>query len=288
MPKLTDFASPSSASSSQSNPITGVFGTGRIQFFGVSGTFTVPAGITSVRARVWAAGATASANGGSGGCGFSIKTIIGLTPGATIAVTVGQVSGASSSFGAYNSATGGSPGSALLGGAGGSGVGGDFNYTGGAGGTAGANSNYCGGGGAANILGNGGAGGGSSGSSYYPGSCGASGGGGATGTAAGTPGGGGTGFTGIPGAGGPTTSPYSGGNATMPQYLTSIDFIGTGSGGGASNPSGGYGGAGINGGGGAGQSSSGPLNGGGFPGGGAGAGGSVIPLAAPGLVIVEW
>ena len=117
------------------NPITGVFGTGQIQVFGVgqSGSWAVPNGIGKVRVRLWGAGGGGSSNGGGGG-GFALKTIYDLSGVSSIAVTVGNGgtgNGATSSFGSYVSATGGLSG--VNGGTGGSGVGGDINASGGLG-----------------------------------------------------------------------------------------------------------------------------------------------------------
>ena len=128
------------------NPFTGQYGTGIVKMYATSGTytFTVPTAITSVRVRVWggggggASGAGANNRGGGGG-GFAMKTITGLTPGASITVTVGSqglantgdsagTSGGTSSFGAYVSATGGSGGTNSNS-TGGSGSSGDINYT---------------------------------------------------------------------------------------------------------------------------------------------------------------
>lgn len=125
---------------------SGTFGTGQYKFFTANSNFIVPTSITSVRVRVWGAGGESySANGGGGG-GFSMKTITGLTPGSTIAVTVGTTAGATSSFGTYCSATGGGNQ------AGGSGSGGEINNSGGNGG----NGNYASAGGAGNYFGRGG------------------------------------------------------------------------------------------------------------------------------------
>lgn len=142
---------------------------GRTQVFLASGTFTVPAGVTKVRATVIGAGGAAGGSGngsgggvagnagaGGGGGGYSRKDISGLVPGATISVTVGAGGvpvasattpgggGGSSSFGAYNSASGGGGGSAGnlttgAGGSGGTGTGGDINITGAQGGFSGPN-----------------------------------------------------------------------------------------------------------------------------------------------------
>jgi hypothetical protein len=107
------------------NPISGTYGSGKIQLFSASGTFTRPTGVTNVRARCWGGGASSQGGGG----GFAIKEIVGVT--ATVTVTVGAAGG-TSSFGAYVSATGGTSGAN---GAGGVGTGGDFNSTGGTGGS---------------------------------------------------------------------------------------------------------------------------------------------------------
>lgn len=127
------------------NPISGTFGTGNVKFFSSSGTWTVPAGIGKVRARIWGGGAY-----GGGGGGFSLITVYNLYGVTSIPITVGSggassssSTGGTSSFGSYASATGGLSGS----GGGGTGINGDINSTGG--GVAG--------GGVASIYGNGGA-----------------------------------------------------------------------------------------------------------------------------------
>jgi len=148
-----------------------------IQAFTSSGTFTVPAGVTKVKVTVVGGGAggrTASnstSQGGGGSGGAAIKVITGLTPGGTVAVTVGtggaaNTDGVTSSFGAYCSATGGvSPGvfsnNPGPGGAGGTATGGDINFTGGAGGGGSGVSGTVagnGGGGGCSIFGGGGLG----------------------------------------------------------------------------------------------------------------------------------
>ena len=141
--------------------------TGRRQVFTAGGTFTVPAGITSVLVTVigggGAGGATANGSGGGiagnlgaggGAGGFAQKTVTGLTPGSTVTVTVGAGgtpasaaaggAGGSSSFGAHCSATGGGGGgwgenTLAPGGTGGNGTGGDLNVQGGDGGIGGPN-----------------------------------------------------------------------------------------------------------------------------------------------------
>ncbi len=101
------------------------FGSG-VQSFTSSGTFTVPNGVTQVEVELWGGGsgsyasvANGASGGGSGG-GYARKRITGLSPGQTIAVTVGLGGsggssggagagpGGTSSFGTYVSATGGS------------------------------------------------------------------------------------------------------------------------------------------------------------------------------------
>lgn len=120
-----------------------------IQAFTSDGTFTIPAGVTKVKVTVVGGGgggttATQSTGQGGGGAGgAAIKVITGLTPGGTVAVTVGlggaaETAGSTSSFGAYCSATGGARAAVRTnnvgpGGAGGTGTGGDINFTGGAG-----------------------------------------------------------------------------------------------------------------------------------------------------------
>lgn len=117
------------------------------QTFSINGNFTVPPGVTSVRVAVWGGGGAgggvtgANARGGGGGGGaYQYIEITGLTPGASIPVTVGTGgtgvsagngnNGAASSFGGYVTAVGGFGGAAGIGtnaagagGAGGLGVG---------------------------------------------------------------------------------------------------------------------------------------------------------------------
>lgn len=232
-------------------PGTGVFGFGQVQVFPVSGTFTVPAGVNNVRVRLWGAGAGSSGGGG----GFAMRTIFNLAGlGVTsVAVSVPQGTtgaGGTASFGTFVSATGGNTGTYPA--AGGTGVGGDVNTSGGLSNTSGS-----GGGGVGSLWGNGGNGG-VNGTT----TSGASGGGSNQGYS------GGSGLSGSGAFNGGTTASYA------PQTMIgSIDWIGTG-GGGSANQSG------VNGGGG-GQS----IGCGGFPGGG---GGSSNAFGASGLVIVEY
>jgi hypothetical protein len=97
-----------------------------VQTFQTSGTFTVPSGVTQVEVELWGGGSGSfasigniSSGGGSGG-GYARKRITGLSPGQTVAVTVGAggaggttsgtaaTAGGTSSFGSYANATGGS------------------------------------------------------------------------------------------------------------------------------------------------------------------------------------
>jgi len=120
-----------------------------IQAFTSTGTFTIPASVTKVKVTVVGGGGggrstTGNTGAGGGGAGgAAIEVISGLTPGGTVTVTVGaggaaNTDGGTSSFGAYLSATGGSAAPNVssnywAGGAGGTGSGGDINFTGGAG-----------------------------------------------------------------------------------------------------------------------------------------------------------
>jgi len=240
-------------------PGSGAFGFGQVQVFGVSGTFTIPAGVNNVRVRLWAAGG--GSNGGGGG-GFAMRTIynlagLGLT---SVAVTVPPSttgSGGTASFGSFVSATGGS-GLGTNPSLGGTGFGGDINTTGGSG-NVGAGG---GGGGVGSMWGNGGNGG----NSVSNISSGASGGGSSSSSISG-----GSGLTGSGGVWSAASTNFM----VSPQtnMYGSIDFIGTGGGGGVGM-------AGVNGGGGGGSGS-----GGGFPGGGSGSGSGV---GGAGLVIVEY
>jgi hypothetical protein len=99
-----------------------------VQVFQTSGTFVVPTGITFVFILVIAAGGSGGAgstgnySGGDGGAGESkYEYITGLTPGASIAVTIGVggaavssynsgLAGGPSSFGSYVSCVGGGGG----------------------------------------------------------------------------------------------------------------------------------------------------------------------------------
>lgn len=292
----------STFSSNNPNPITGVFGTGVVKFYISNATFTVPTGITAVRVRVWGAGGVGSGPALSrgtagGGGGFSMRTITGLTPGGTVAVTVATTAGASSSFGVYCSATGGGNAGSSSG-AGGSGAGGDINTSGGAGGfSTGGGSGRAGGGGAASMFGNGGDGARAENYAFGMPTVGGAGGGGCSDAGGATAGSsGGNGFTGQGGgaaylqtAGAIVLGPING----SPGNTNSIDFIGTGGGGGGASGTSNLatGGNGANGGGGG----AGPAvnfgGAGGFPGGGS-AGGNLSGVTdnsfGRGFVIVEY
>ena len=279
-------------------PITSTFGRGQVQFFHSTTTWTIPAGVTAVRVRVWGGGANpyflsggkvpSIYRAGAGG-GFAIKTVTGLTPGGTVTVTVPAVvatngaAGGTCSFGAHVSATGGSASSSSA--TGGTGSSGDFNYTGGSSNTD-TTLTGTGGGGVANLFGNGGDGD-STGqtTAFVKGR--ASGGGGNASGGVGAREGGGTAFA----RGGNTT----GVEQTLPESgnLTgSLDLIGVGSGGAGmqtastSGPQNG-----INGGGGGGAGSGQNSGRGGFPGGGSGSSSIAATMAmagASGLIVVEF
>lgn len=263
------------------NPASGVFGTGQVQFFTNSGSWTIPPGIGKVRARCFGAGGgynnISSYYSGGGGGGFAIKTIYGLDGLTSIPITVGigggtvststaLYSSGTSSFGSFVSATGGYfgyYGSAPL--PGGSGVGGDINNIGGTGGFA-SSTTEGGGGGCASIFGSGGNGG-AGGVSGSPSSGGA---GGGSGFQSGSVGSGGNGFLGVGAIYVSSTVQFA---STSGLNQFSIDFLGTGGGAMYLQP---------------------PQNGGGgsystpgaFPGGGSGVGSP--SFGANGLVIVEW
>lgn len=116
----------------QTTAATGGLPGPRAQLFTSSGTFTVPTSVTAVQVTIAGGGGGGSSGnnsgyygsaGGSGG--FGVAWLTGLTPGASISVTVGNggtggiatggnvagTNGGTSSFGAYVSATGGTAGS---------------------------------------------------------------------------------------------------------------------------------------------------------------------------------
>jgi hypothetical protein len=125
-------------------------GFSQIQAFTNSGTFTVPIGVTRLRVTVIGGGGAGGTHpnipsGGGGAGGVGVHILSGLTPGSSIAVTVGTGgaaitsgtgnggNGGTSSFGTYVSATGGTGGggnpalTTAAGGTGGTAVGGDIN-----------------------------------------------------------------------------------------------------------------------------------------------------------------
>lgn len=229
-------------------PITGVFGSGRVKFFTETASFVVP----SDRVRVRIFGGTldgGGSTGGSYGASFGMKVVAGLVVGSTITVTVPALGSGIASFGPHMSVDGTSR---VVTGA-------DVSYQGGAPGTG----TSGGGGGSANVFGSG----------ATAGNSGLSGGGGSSGSA------GGSGLTGCGGAAG-NAGPA--GSATNLLDGVSLDYLGTGAGGGAALGANSYGGSGFNGGGaGGGANGSGAP---GFPGGGAAANGKGVRA----LVIVEW
>lgn len=125
-----------------------------VQGFITSGSFTGPAGVTQIEVEAWGGGAGSYAStsgnpaGGAGAGSYARKRISGLTPGQIIAVTVGAggsagatgvapTAGGTTSFGGFQSCTGGilNPIATLAiplhGGAGGAASGGDINISGG-------------------------------------------------------------------------------------------------------------------------------------------------------------
>ncbi len=121
-------------------------GVSRMTAFGESGSWTVPSGISQVRARVWGAGGGGGGGGGGAGAGGSgggyTEGYFPVTPGTTIAITIGVggssgLAGGTTSFGAFASASGGAPGgsgtsdgSGIASTSGGAGSGGSFNMPG--------------------------------------------------------------------------------------------------------------------------------------------------------------
>jgi hypothetical protein len=146
--------------------IAPVFAQTASQTFTTSGTFTVPAGVTSITIEVVGAGGDGGGNGGGGGGGGGYSSgTYSVTPLTTLPVIVG-IGGSgpatgTSSVSTFLSATGGDNGTSVSnpniggGGAGGTGSGGTINYNGGDGG--GGYWTYFGGGGggAAGSVGNG-------------------------------------------------------------------------------------------------------------------------------------
>jgi|TARA_R110002110_G_scaffold19125_4_gene79640 hypothetical protein len=114
-------------------------GLASVQVFTATGTWTKPAGISSVRVQLVGGGAAGNHSGYGGGAGGYSEEFIDVSAVSTVAVTVGaavagNTAGNTSSFGSYLSATGGSLGASAYGGLGGVGTGGDINTYGGGGG----------------------------------------------------------------------------------------------------------------------------------------------------------
>jgi hypothetical protein len=149
------------------------------QVFSASGNFTVPAGVTRIKVRLVGGGGgggsgSTSQGGGGGGAGGYAEGVYTVTPGASIAVTIGaggtagiyggtvSGQGGSTIFGSYCSATGGLGGLAAAtyayGGAGGAGTGGAINEPGGYGTDGNAGSLMFPGNGGASAFGGGGRG----------------------------------------------------------------------------------------------------------------------------------
>lgn len=63
---------------------------GRATAFTANGTFTIPAGITAVKVTVVGGGAGGSQLNGGASAGTAFKWLTGLTPGNTLAVTIGS------------------------------------------------------------------------------------------------------------------------------------------------------------------------------------------------------
>jgi hypothetical protein len=132
-----------------------VSGGGKGQAFTSNGTFTIPTGITAIKVTVVGGGGGGGSfnacygGGAGGGAGAAaIKYLTGLTPGNTLAVTVGALgttgaSGGTSSVASGTqsittiTATGGGGGSYNVAGAGGAASNGDINSGGGSGGPSG-------------------------------------------------------------------------------------------------------------------------------------------------------
>ena len=110
-----------------------------VQAFTASGTWTRPAGVSTVRVQLVGSGAHGSNGQRGGGAGGYAEKICDVSSLPSVTVTVGTPNGNTSSFGTYVSATGGySAGSvqSARGGFGGDGTGGDINIVGGGGGAA--------------------------------------------------------------------------------------------------------------------------------------------------------
>jgi hypothetical protein len=144
-----------------SAPGGGGFTGARGQVFTSSGTFTIPTGVTAIKATIVGGGGNGAsvsnngnvqASGGGGGGGVAYKWLTGLTSGNTISVTVGGATGASNIASGTQSITtvtanGGSssstpsPNNSSSGGAGGTTTNADIGITGGRGGSGAAYTN---------------------------------------------------------------------------------------------------------------------------------------------------
>ena len=132
--------------SDNANGRLAVFGAGNFRVYRTTGTFTVEPGISSIRVRVIGAGGNGgngifsvsptntplggTGGGGGGGGGYAQKVITDFPAPRFYFVTVGASGGGTSSFGSEVSATGGTNAFSITNGVGGSGVGGDVNYSG--------------------------------------------------------------------------------------------------------------------------------------------------------------
>jgi hypothetical protein len=85
-------------------PVSATGGNGQV--FTGNGTFTIPTGITRVKATVLAGGGGATSNRGGGAGGAAIKYLTSLTPGNTISVTVGAGGAANTVGGSSQIASG--------------------------------------------------------------------------------------------------------------------------------------------------------------------------------------
>lgn len=165
----TDWVSQAPAGGGYSGPNATVYASS-------SGTFTIPAGITRLKVTViggGGGGGNRTDGGGGGGGGAAIKWLTSVTPGNTLAYSVGaggaaDASGSTSSVSSGTqsistiSATGGTSPVGIGCGVGGAGSGGDLNISGNGGGYRGYNdgnsgggSLYAGGGAGANSAGGG-------------------------------------------------------------------------------------------------------------------------------------
>ena len=245
-----------------------------------SGTYTVPAGVTSINYLVVAGGGGGAYSGGGGGAGGMLYGAMAVTPGQTISYSVGAGGAGSTASGvAGTSGSSSSFGSITAAGGGGAGSDGNNGVAGGSGGGGGAGSGGFTSGGAGNTP-----------STTPP--QGYSGGGHSTTSSDYSAGGGG----GAGAAGGNNSGNTSGSGGAGITWINGTTYAGGGGGGGARSTQGGAGGSGGAGGGGAGTASgngtAGTANTGGGGGGGANAGGGNTPgnggAGGSGIVIVGY